>query len=364
MSTFAPGATLGRYRIERLLGAGAMGEVYLAEDPQIGRRVALKTLRILGVHPDELPERRQRLLREARTAGKLIHPHVVTLFDAGEDGGFIYLAFEHVPGSDLGARLGAGPPIALGEALRLVREACAGLDHAHKGGIVHRDIKPSNLLLDAEGRLKISDFGIAKMAGQATELTMTGSVMGSPHYLSPEQIRGEELDGRSDLFSLGVVLYELLARRRPFGGETLSTLVYQILQTDPPPLAELRPELPPRLHAFVEVERPGQAPASSRVDTHLYDSGLRGVTSPDRASANGPRHARHPARGPQDVLTQEEVQLRGVLLDVAHVVKEQLGIAGLAPREPARSDRPLWGEAVEDVAQLRSAVGEIGQELA
>jgi serine/threonine-protein kinase len=251
VSTFARGATLGRYRIERLLGSGAMGEVYLADDPQIGRRVALKTLRILGIRPEELPERRQRLLREARTAGRLIHPHVVTLFDAGEDGGFIYLAFEYVPGSDLSVRLGSGPPLTLGEALRLARETCAGLDHAHKSGIVHRDIKPSNLLVDAEGRLKISDFGIAKMSGQATELTVTGSVMGSPHYLSPEQIRGEELDGRSDLFSFGVVLYEMLARRRPFGGETLSTLIYQVLQADPPPLQGLRPDLPPRLHTVV-----------------------------------------------------------------------------------------------------------------
>ena len=251
MSTFAPGATLGRYRIERLLGAGAMGEVYLAEDPQIGRRVALKTLRILGVHPDELPERRQRLLREARTAGKLIHPHVVTLFDAGEDGGFIYLAFEHVPGSDLGARLGAGPPLALGEALRLVREACAGLDHAHKGGIVHRDIKPSNLLLDAEGRLKISDFGIAKMAGQATELTMTGSVMGSPHYLSPEQIRGEELDGRSDLFSLGVVLYEMLTGRSPFAAPTLTAVLHKLIYEDPPQLSTHGLDLPAAVEATV-----------------------------------------------------------------------------------------------------------------
>jgi serine/threonine-protein kinase len=273
MSTFNPGATLGRYRIERLLGSGAMGEVYLAEDPQIGRRVALKTLRILGVRPEELPERRQRLLREARTAGRLIHPHVVTLFDAGEDGGFIYLAFEYVPGSDLGVRLGAGPPLTLGAALRLVREACSGLDHAHKSGIVHRDIKPSNLLLDADGRLKISDFGIAKMAGQATELTVSGSVMGSPHYLSPEQIRGEELDGRSDLFSLGVVLYELLARRRPFGGDTISTLVYQILQAEPPPLSGLRPDLPPRLHALVgrllAKDRDDRPPTAAAVDAEV-----------------------------------------------------------------------------------------------
>jgi serine/threonine-protein kinase len=139
----------------------------------------------------------------------------------------------------------------VGEALRLAREACEGLGHAHRSGIVHRDVKPSNLMLDAGGRVKISDFGIAKMAGQGTELTISGAVMGSPHYLSPEQVRGEELDGRSDLFSLGIVLYEMLTGRRPFEGETISTLVFQILGTEPPPLPALRPGLAPRLPALL-----------------------------------------------------------------------------------------------------------------
>ncbi|HXT50814.1 MAG TPA: serine/threonine-protein kinase, partial [Thermoanaerobaculia bacterium] len=245
------GATLGRYRIERRLGAGAMGEVYLAQDPHIDRQLALKTVLIGDASEAEIEERKVRMIREARAAGRLVHPHVVTLFDAGESGGIFYLAFEFVAGPDLAGRQRLAPPLKLGEVLRIGRQAAEGLDAAHRQGIVHRDIKPSNILLDGGGQVKISDFGIAKMLGQATELTQTGSVVGSPHYLSPEQIRGEELDGRSDLFSLGVVLYELLTRHRPFEGETITTLVYQILAREPNPIAGLRPGLPDRVERTV-----------------------------------------------------------------------------------------------------------------
>ncbi len=251
MSPLAAGDQLGRYRIVRPLGAGAMGEVYLAEDPQIERQLAIKTVRIEEGRPAEVAERRQRLLREARATGRLLHPHIVTLFDAGEDRGVFFLAFEFVEGADLAQRLEDGPPLTLGQALALIRQAAEGLDYAHRQGIVHRDIKPSNLMLTRAGELKIADFGIAKLVGQQTELTMTGSVVGSPHYLSPEQIRGEELDGRSDLFSLGVVLYELLTHQRPFRGETLTTLVYQILHQEPAGLPERRADLTPRLDALL-----------------------------------------------------------------------------------------------------------------
>ena len=242
------GRTVGRYRILGFLGAGAMGEVYLADDPHIGRKLAIKTVRLAG-RPQELEERKRRLLREARAAGSLLHPHVVTLFDAGEAEGLLFLAFEYVEGTDLAARLEKGP-LSLRDVLRIVRHASEALDYAHSQGIVHRDIKPSNILLENSGRVKVADFGIAKMAGQNTELTIAGSVMGSPQYLSPEQIRGEDLDGRSDIFSLGVVLYELLSGTRPFNGETITTLVYQILHNEPPPIAELR-AVPPRLEALL-----------------------------------------------------------------------------------------------------------------
>ncbi len=250
MSSFEPGQTVGRYRIIRPLGMGAMGRVYLAEDPRIERQLAIKTVLLEGREGD-VEERKRRLLREAKAAGKLVHPHVVTLFDAGEEGDNLFLAFEYVKGSDLSSRLEAGPPFTLAEALRVIRQAADGLAYAHAQGIVHRDIKPSNLMLDERGWVKVSDFGIAKMAGQATELTMTGSVVGSPHYLSPEQIRGEELDGRSDLFSLGVVLYELLSKKRPFEGETLTSLIYQILHQEPPDVETGAGDVAGRLNAIV-----------------------------------------------------------------------------------------------------------------
>jgi serine/threonine-protein kinase len=243
------GHLVGRYRILKFLGAGAMGEVYLAEDPQIDRQLAIKTVRLIG-RPQEIEDRKKRLLREARAAGRLLHPNVVTLFDAGEAEGMLYLAFEFVEGTDLAQRLDAGPRLSLRQALRAVRQAAEALDYAHSLGIVHRDIKPSNILIDLAGRVKVADFGIAKMAGQSTELTMAGSVMGSPQYLSPEQIRGEDLDGRSDIFSLGVVLYEILSGKRPFDGDTITSLVYQILHKDPPPVSELR-AVPPRVEELL-----------------------------------------------------------------------------------------------------------------
>lgn len=250
MNALDGGHLVGRYRILKFLGAGAMGEVYLAEDPQIDRRLAIKTVRLAG-RPQEIEDRKRRLLREARAAGRLLHPNVVTLFDAGEAEGLLYLAFEFVEGTDLAARLDPEQQrLSLRQVLRIVRQAAEALDYAHGQGIVHRDIKPSNILLDLAGRVKVADFGIAKMAGQSTELTMAGSVMGSPQYLSPEQIRGDDLDGRSDIFSLGVVFYEMLSGKRPFEGDTITTLVYQILHKDPPPVSELR-AVPPRVEALL-----------------------------------------------------------------------------------------------------------------
>lgn len=249
MNALDGGHLVGRYRILKFLGAGAMGEVYLAEDPQIDRQLAIKTVRLIG-RPQEIEDRKKRLLREARAAGRLLHPNVVTLFDAGEAEGMLYLAFEFVEGTDLAQRLDAGPRLSLRQALRAVRQAAEALDYAHSLGIVHRDIKPSNILIDLAGRVKVADFGIAKMAGQSTELTIAGSVMGSPQYLSPEQIRGEDLDGRSDIFSLGVVLYEILSGKRPFDGDTITSLVYQILHKDPPPVSELR-AVPPRVEELL-----------------------------------------------------------------------------------------------------------------
>ncbi|HVR99702.1 MAG TPA: serine/threonine-protein kinase, partial [Thermoanaerobaculia bacterium] len=265
------GRTVGRYRIVGFLGSGAMGEVYLAEDPHIERKLAIKTVRLAG-RPQEIEDRKKRLLREARAAGRLLHPNVVTLFDAGETEGQLYLAFEFVEGADLAGKLESGYRPSLREVLRIVRQTADALHYAHAQGIVHRDIKPSNILVDTTGRVKVADFGIAKMTGQSTELTVAGSVMGSPQYLSPEQIRGEDLDGRTDIFSLGVVLYELLSGKRPFDGDTITTLVYQILHKDPPPISELRtvpPQLEELLRRMLAKERDERIAPAGKVAEEL-----------------------------------------------------------------------------------------------
>ncbi len=243
MGTPSHPSHIGRYQIQRLIGAGGMGDVYLATDPHIERHLAIKTVRLRGA-PAEVEDHKQRLLREAKATGRLVHPHVVTLFDAGEADGLLYLAFEFVDGPDLGRRMKSRPPLSLGHSLNLVKQIAEGLDFAHVQGIIHRDIKPSNILLDPRGHAKIADFGLAKMNDESMELTRTGSVVGSPQYMSPEQVRGETLDGRTDIFSLGVLLYELMTSLRPFGGQTISTLVFEILSKEPPPLGQLRPDLP------------------------------------------------------------------------------------------------------------------------
>ncbi len=227
-----------------------MGEVYLAEDPQIERRVAIKTV-VLDDDDEKALERKHRMLREARAAGRLMHPHVVTLFDAGEEDDLVYLAFEYVEGRDLRSRLRRLPPLSLAEALRIVRQTASALAAAHRHQIVHRDIKPGNILLTSDGDAKVGDFGVAKISGQRTDLTTTGAVIGSPQYMSPEQVRGDALDGRTDQFSLGAVLYEILTGERAFEADTITTLVYQILNVDPRPVTERRPDLPANVVTLV-----------------------------------------------------------------------------------------------------------------
>jgi serine/threonine protein kinase len=270
------GSRLGRYEIRRQLGAGAMGEVYLAQDPQIDRPLAIKTVRLelVGEEDPRSGQLRLRLEREAKAAGRLVHPNVVTLFDAGEFEGLFYLAFEFVDGPDLASRMRQPPSLTLPEILRLGSQAAAALEAAHRVGIVHRDIKPSNILMAPDGSVKIADFGVAALIGQGTHLTQTGSLIGTPQYLAPEQVTTEvPIDGRSDLFSLGIVLYELLAWKRPFEGGTLAGLLYAIVSSNPTPLGEIRTDLPPRLTAAVmkllEKDRERRFPSAAALRDEL-----------------------------------------------------------------------------------------------
>lgn len=241
---------VGRYQVERVLGKGAMGVVYLAFDPQIGRRVALKTIRPLeGTRPEEEREIRERFLREAQAAGKLLHPNIVTIFDVFEDRGVLYIAMEYVEGVLLDTFCVKKNLLPPARVFGLVDQGLAALEYAHRYGIVHRDIKPGNLMV-VEGRtLKVMDFGLARQSG--AHLTHSGEVIGTPHYMSPEQVQGQPLDGRSDLFSMGVVLYELLTGERPFQGDSVSTVVYRVVNVRPAAPRQVNPQVSEAVNAIV-----------------------------------------------------------------------------------------------------------------
>ncbi|MGI9102944.1 MAG: protein kinase domain-containing protein [Terriglobales bacterium] len=222
---------LGRYQITGELGKGAMGVVYKAQDPTIGRVVALKTMR-LDVHGMEAQEMLQRFRNEARNAGVLNHPNIITIYDAGEQEGMFYIAMEFIEGRTLQELLRAQKVLPVEKVIDVLRQVCAGLDFAHHKGVIHRDIKPANIMIEPDGTAKIMDFGIAKGGGSG--LTGTGEVLGTPNYMSPEQVKGKHLDGRTDLFSLGVVLYECLTGERPFSGQNVTTIIYKIVNEHPP----------------------------------------------------------------------------------------------------------------------------------
>ncbi|MGA2145980.1 MAG: serine/threonine-protein kinase [Bryobacteraceae bacterium] len=232
---------IGRYKIVRELGRGAMGVVYHAIDPNIGRPVAIKTIQLAGARaPDEQARLRERLFREARSAGILSHPGIVTIYDVEQQGDLAYIAMEFVDGPTLDQLLSAPEPLAPARVFAILGQTAAALDYAHQKGIVHRDIKPANIMIAADGTAKISDFGIAKITA-SEQFTMTGSIVGTPHYMSPEQVQGQSLDGRSDQFSLAVIAFEILTGEKPYTGEHLTTVVYKIVAEEP--------EAPHRLNA-------------------------------------------------------------------------------------------------------------------
>ena len=242
---------LGRYVIEKRIGRGAMGAVYLARDPRINRPVALKVISIEKEFEDEeLKEARLRFYREAESAGRLQHPNIITVFDAGEDQGLAYIAMEFVPGIPLKQFTDPKRLLAPKRALELCASTADALDYAHNQGVIHRDIKPANLMYNPkQGSLKITDFGVARMTDN--NATKTGIVLGTPMYMSPEQLSAEELHGHSDLFSLGVTLYELLAGEVPFHATNIAVLMTKITTEEASPISQRRAGIPPSVDSVL-----------------------------------------------------------------------------------------------------------------
>jgi serine/threonine-protein kinase len=235
---------LGRYEIERELGRGAMGTVYLGRDPRIGRTVAIKTLALSEeFESTQLDEVRRRFYQEAETAGRLSHPNIVTIYDVGEEHDLAYIAMDFIQGDSLDQHIHSDDLLPLEDVFTIGVQVAQALDYAHEQKVVHRDVKPGNIIYDRDkGQLKVTDFGIACLTDNSK--TRTGTVLGSPYYMSPEQIAGKKVDGRADLFSLGVTLYQLFTGRLPFEGDSLTNLMYQITNQKPKAIRKVRSELP------------------------------------------------------------------------------------------------------------------------
>jgi eukaryotic-like serine/threonine-protein kinase len=290
---------IGKYKILEKIGEGAMGEVYRAHDPVLNRFVAVKTISAELGADDTL---RKRFEREAQSAARLNHPNIITVFDYGEEHGKIYMAMELLDGSDLKQAIARRAPLSLDDKLSVVDQILEGLAFAHAHDIVHRDLKPANVHLLGNGQVKIMDFGLARLGG--SEMTRVGMVMGTPHYMSPEQVRGERADARSDVFAVGCVFYELLTYRKPFDADSMHSVLFKVMQEEPPPVHELTPGIPAVLTQVVDramakdatqrfqnasefrsaLHRAMQAVASGQGETSLPDLAPPAAGAPSRTS--------------------------------------------------------------------------------
>jgi eukaryotic-like serine/threonine-protein kinase len=299
---------IGKYKILEKIGEGAMGEVYKAHDPVLNRFVAVKTISAELGADDTL---RKRFEREAQSAARLNHPNIITVFDYGEEQGKIFMAMELLDGSDLKQVIARRAPLSLDDKLSVVDQIAEGLAFAHAHDIVHRDLKPANVHLLSNGQAKIMDFGLARLGG--SEMTRVGMVMGTPHYMSPEQVRGERADARSDVFALGCVFYELLTYRKPFDADSMHSVLFKVMQEEPPSVQDLTPGIPAVLAQVVEramakdasqrfqnasefrsaLHRAMQAVAAGQGEKSLPDLGAPAAPgAPSRASdASGSRSA-------------------------------------------------------------------------
>lgn len=273
-------STLGRYQLARVIGQGAMGIVYEGRDPHLDRRVAIKTVQLAGMGSDQAEEFEARFLVEARSAARLQHPNIVTLYDADRDLDTTYLVLEFVQGHDLRQHMERGARYSLRQIADLARDLLDALGYAHDRGIVHRDVKPANLLLDSKSRLKLTDFGIARVIDSGEGTRTRGHMIGTLRYMSPEQVQGHAVDARTDLYAAGVVLYQLLTGVRPFEEESDYAVSQQIVNLEPEPPSVHKPQIPPALDAVVLkalAKLPEQRFASAQAFREALDAALADV---------------------------------------------------------------------------------------
>ncbi len=370
MSASEPLTKLGRYEILAELGQGSMGVVYKARDPALDRVVAIKTIN-LNLPKDELAEYEARFYQEARAAGGLNHPNIVTIYDIGKSERVAYMAMEFLEGEELRAILSAGQPLPVVQALDVASQVAEGLSYAHERHIVHRDIKPSNIMVVRDGLVKITDFGIARM--RTTEVkTMTGMILGSPKYMSPEQVGGKRADHRCDLFSLGVVLYEMLTGQAPFQADSIHGIMYQILNSTAPAPSLRDSELPEIVDLIVakaltkSVEERYQSAKDLATDLQDCKAMLQGrATGPAKFSTE------KPGPPPAPTATRRQDKLRTIKSPSAKVsdsVAEKPGLmlakafdsyeATMRLAAMTGMDKELMGFA--DTAPGRSSAGSNG----
>ncbi|MCU0950828.1 MAG: protein kinase [Burkholderiaceae bacterium] len=344
----APPRTIGRFQVRDEIGRGSNGVVYSAHDPVLGREVAIKAVPLT-----ESPQYRQQVeagfLNEARAAGRLNHPHIVTIFDAGKSGDLAYIAMERLHGRDLHDVLAAGQQMPLRQVASLMARVADAVHYAHKRGLIHRDIKPSNIFLLRDGKPKVLDFGVALTMVGDVNSTQRRQLIGTPNYMSPEQALGRTIDGRSDIFSIGSILYELIGGKRAFDGVSIEETLAQVIADTPTPLEQLRPDVPPPLLAVVrralskDIEQRYQSAGELRNDLAAYAGGAT-VALAARGPATRGRALQRRLKTPQ---------ARLALAGVAAVAA--FGLAVLLSRETPPAPPAVVATAPSSSVELRPA---------
>jgi len=332
---------LGRFEILAEIGRGAMGIVYKAKDPMLERTVAIKTIN-MGMDRDGAEMYEKRFYQEARAAGGLNHPNIVTVYDIGKTDSACYMAMEYIEGAELRTLLLPGKPLPVARALSIAAQVAEGLAYAHERGVVHRDIKPANIMVPENGAVKITDFGIARMRTSSVQ-TQTGMMMGSPKYMSPEQVIGKRADHRCDIFSLGVILYEMLTGASPFTGESVNAVMYQIVNFVPPAPSAINPAAPAALDAIAgrmlakALEERFQSATEIARGLRECEHQLRGAPGADAAAlaisatSTLPLAALSPGRTPSVVDTQVKTAVLAQTVERSRRAEEETPPPDAAP---------------------------------